>query len=151
MLPKNARYLTHHYLLHTAVKLQSGSRAYITALKPPFSVSTRLITKPREHQPLEQGWHNRAQRRGAKKKATLILDDIPQGLIDSPALPPQNDTEPEYPPLLQQVRNNMLKFSHCVVVTRVGGFYEVPFRLLILAVTNAISYTLSMPTNSLHF
>jgi len=50
---------------------------------------------------------------------------MPQGVIDADALPPQNDTEPEYPPLLQQVRNNMLKFSHCVLVTRVGGFYEV--------------------------
>jgi DNA mismatch repair ATPase MutS len=49
--------------------------------------------------------------------------------MESTALPAQDDTEPEYPPLLQQVRNNMLKFSHCVLVTRVGGFYEVCARL----------------------
>lgn len=48
-----------------------------------------------------------------------------QGVLNSDALPPQDDAEPEYPPLLQQVRNNMIKFSHCVLVTRVGGFYEV--------------------------
>ncbi|KAI0583359.1 DNA mismatch repair protein mutS [Pyrenophora tritici-repentis] len=50
-----------------------------------------------------------------------------QGVIDADALPPQDDSEPDYPPLLQQVRNNMLKFSHCVLVTRVGGFYELYF------------------------
>ncbi|KNG46586.1 DNA mismatch repair protein mutS [Stemphylium lycopersici] len=50
-----------------------------------------------------------------------------QGPIETEALPPQNDAEPEYPPLLQQVRNNMLKFSHCVLITRVGGFYELYF------------------------
>jgi DNA mismatch repair ATPase MutS len=57
------------------------------------------------------------------------LNDLPQGAIDIglDKLPPQQDEEPEYPPLLQQVRNNMLKFSHCVLLTRVGGFYELYF------------------------
>lgn len=50
---------------------------------------------------------------------------MPQGVIKADTLPPHDDVEPEYPPLLQSVRNNMIKFSHCVVVTRVGGFYEV--------------------------
>jgi hypothetical protein len=54
----------------------------------------------------------------------VTLDDLQQGPLQSEALPPQDDAEPKYPPLLQQVRNNMLKFSHCVLVTRVGGFYE---------------------------
>lgn len=52
---------------------------------------------------------------------------MPQGAFTGNALPPQEDVEPEYPPLLQQVRNNMVKFSHCVVLTRVGGFYELYF------------------------
>jgi hypothetical protein len=59
------------------------------------------------------------------------LDKLQQGPLDIEALPPQDDAEPEYPPLLQQVRNNMLKFSHCVLVTRVGGFYEVRTRAII--------------------
>ncbi|KAL5456689.1 hypothetical protein PMIN07_006592 [Paraphaeosphaeria minitans] len=69
-------------------------------------------------------WHCLTQARGAKKKATVSVNDIPQGVIDGPPLPPLHD-EPDYPPLLQQVRNNLLKFSHCVLLTRVGGFYEV--------------------------
>lgn len=55
----------------------------------------------------------------------MTLDQLQQGPLEAEALPPQDDAEPEYPPLLQQVRNNMLKFRHCVLVTRVGGFYEV--------------------------
>jgi hypothetical protein len=81
---------------------------------------TRTIANPRA--PLQP---QKLQRRGAKRRATVALDELPQGAIEGVALPPQDDTEPDYPPLLQQVRNNMLKFSHCVLVTRVGGFYEV--------------------------
>ena len=55
----------------------------------------------------------------------MTLGQLQQGPLEAEALPPQDDAEPEYPPLLQQVRNNMLKFRHCVLVTRVGGFYEV--------------------------
>jgi hypothetical protein len=151
MLLQHARYLTRNDLLHTAAKLQNGNRAYSTALELPFSISTRTIAKPRERYTLEQTWHNNVQCRGAKTKATLTLDEIPQGLIDSTALPPQHDTEPEYPPLLQQVRNNMLIFSHCVLVTRVGGFYEVLSGSLEFAVAKANSYTLSMRTSLRRF
>ncbi|KAF2187668.1 DNA mismatch repair protein MutS [Zopfia rhizophila CBS 207.26] len=53
---------------------------------------------------------------------------MPQGAINigfEKQLP--HDEEPDYPPLIQQVRNNMLKFGHCVLLTRVGGFYELYF------------------------
>jgi hypothetical protein len=67
------------------------------------------------------------QLRGAKRKVVIDLDSLPQGPIEDgfDALPPQEDEASDYPPLLQQVHNNMLRFSHCVVITRVGGFYEV--------------------------
>lgn len=32
---------------------------------------------------------------------------------------------PQYPTVLQGVKNNMLKFDNCVILTRVGNFYEV--------------------------
>lgn len=102
-------------------------RKYIAASRAVFLSPTRAVAKPRAQQPLEPhpSWHNVSQRRDAKKKATAALDDLPQGSIGGNPLPLQDDEEPDYPPLLQQVRNNMLKFSHCVLVTRVGGFYEV--------------------------
>lgn len=33
----------------------------------------------------------------------------------------------DYPPVVQQVRNNMRRFPQCVLLTRVGGFYELYF------------------------
>jgi hypothetical protein len=66
--------------------------------------------------------------RGAKRKTTVKLDTLPQGLL--PALPKdETDKFPEksYPPVLQQHLNNVRKFSDCVVLTRVGDFYEMYF------------------------
>ena len=125
--------------------------AYSTTLRTPFWAPSRTIAKPRAREPVKQTWHQQDQRRGAKRKATLAVDDLPQGALESTALPPQDDTEPEYPPLLQQVRNNMLKFSHCVLVTRVGGFYEVCAYVRVLMVPDKTSYTSNMPTSLLHF
>ncbi|KAF2035994.1 hypothetical protein EK21DRAFT_53750 [Setomelanomma holmii] len=106
--------------------IKACPRAYTTASIGPFVASTRPFAKPRAWR-LSRTCFQEPQRRGARRKATIQLDDIPQGAIKAIALPPQNDTEPDYPPLLQQVRNNMLKFSHCVLLTRVGGFYELYF------------------------
>ena len=121
--------LLHQYRCISRVSAQKSStnsaltrRACSYAFATPYTSSTRSWHASRATLPK---WHSFAQHRGAKTKATLNLDDVPQGMIKSESLPDQNDGEPDYPPLLQQVRNNMLKFSHCVVVTRVGGFYEV--------------------------
>ncbi|KAF2261837.1 DNA mismatch repair protein MutS [Lojkania enalia] len=107
------------------------SRRSSTALAFPFLSATRPSRSSRANQPLNvfPKWHQFIQLRGAKRKSTIDLDGIPQGPIDTGVdkLPPQNDEDPDYPPLLQQVRNNMLKFSHCVLLTRVGGFYELYF------------------------
>ena len=110
---------------HFVQKLSASSRISCRASSS-FSLS---LTRPRRAsraQAVPLKWHIVDHVRGAKRKTAISLDDIPlaQGVIDGPPLPPQDD-EPDYPPLLQQVRNSMLKFSHCVLLTRVGGFYEV--------------------------
>lgn len=68
------------------------------------------------------------QTRGKKTQLTLKLKDLPQGALK---LEPYNDTAeddtPQYPTVIQQHRNNMQKFRNCVLLTRVGGFYEVRF------------------------
>ncbi|CAO2656989.1 Nn.00g057920.m01.CDS01 [Neocucurbitaria sp. VM-36] len=127
MLLKQTRYLTRVKLSQKAHRFSTSSRADNTALGLPLLASTRPCAKPRALQAIDSQCHQVSQHRGAKKKTTITLDDIPQGALKADALPPQDDSEPEYPPLLQQVRNNMLKFSHCVLVTRVGGFYELYF------------------------
>ena len=64
-------------------------------------------------------------RRGAKTKSSSKLKDLPQGALK---LEPYNegaDDSPRYPTVVQQHRNNMQKFKNCILLTRVGGFYEV--------------------------
>lgn len=69
-----------------------------------------------------------SQRRGKKTKTTVKLADLPQGAIPSDPLPPQESLDgPAYPTVVLQARRNMQKFDNCVLLTRVGGFYELYF------------------------
>lgn len=65
---------------------------------------------------------------GKKIKKPKVSDEVEihQGLL--PLEPLEIEYEPPpYPPVIMQARNNMLKFENCVVITRVGGFYELYF------------------------
>lgn len=60
----------------------------------------------------------------------MKLQDLPQGpLPGKEPLPELEETPQEtgYPTTIQQARNNMRRFSKCVLLTRVGGFYELYF------------------------
>ncbi|KAH8676308.1 muts domain V [Xylariales sp. PMI_506] len=70
--------------------------------------------------------------RGKKTRTTVNLADLPQGPIkaDLSAAPlPEEEGEkgPAYPTVVLQARQNMVKFENCVLLTRVGGFYELYF------------------------
>jgi hypothetical protein len=66
------------------------------------------------------------QVRGKKTRTTVRLEDLPQGTI--PLEPrPLEDDGPSYPTVVMQARRNMDKFENCVLLTRVGGFYELYF------------------------
>ncbi|KAI8632067.1 muts domain V [Xylariaceae sp. FL1651] len=68
------------------------------------------------------------QTRGKKTKSSFKLDDLPQGLVGALPLPDmQEDEGPAYPTVVLQARRNMQKFENCVLLTRVGGFYELYF------------------------
>lgn len=66
----------------------------------------------------------RLERRGAKTSSKIKLKDLPQGAL---ALEPVQlvPDEPKYPTVVQQARKNMRTFENCVLLTRVGSFYEV--------------------------
>jgi hypothetical protein len=64
--------------------------------------------------------------RGKKTKTTVRLDELPQGVILAEPLPVEEDG-PAYPTVVLQARRNMDKFDGCVLLTRVGGFYELYF------------------------
>jgi DNA mismatch repair ATPase MutS len=96
----------------------------LASTQPSFTVSHR--------DNLIDGTHNAhpsiSFTRGAKRKTTVKLDTLIQGVL--PALPKlEADSPPEkvYPPVLQQHLNNVRKFSDCIVLTRVGDFYEMYF------------------------
>lgn len=67
--------------------------------------------------------------RGKKTRSTVKLSDLPQGAIPLPDLPAEEgeDAAPAYPTVIQQARRNMHRFDNCVLLTRVGGFYELYF------------------------
>ena len=70
------------------------------------------------------------QSRGKKTKTTVKLDELPQGVIQSEALPQDDEgpIEPAYPTVVLQAKQNMQKFDNCILLTRVGGFYELYFQ-----------------------
>ena len=67
--------------------------------------------------------------RGKKTRSTVKLSDLPQGVFALPETQPaeEEDAAPAYPTVIQQARHNMRKFENCVLLTRVGGFYELYF------------------------
>ncbi|KAI0842088.1 muts domain V-domain-containing protein [Hypoxylon sp. FL0890] len=71
------------------------------------------------------------QSRGKKTTSSVRLEDLPQGLIglDGPLPPakPEEEEGPAYPTVVLQARQNMQRFENCVLLTRVGGFYELYF------------------------
>ena len=77
------------------------------------------------------------QTRGKKTKSTVRLEDLPQGALpgtmsEGAAAAAAAADEPEdagraYPTVVLQARRNMQKFDNCVLLTRVGGFYELYF------------------------
>ncbi|KAI1759752.1 muts domain V-domain-containing protein [Hypoxylon sp. FL1150] len=73
----------------------------------------------------------KVQVRGKKTRSSMRLEDLPQGPIKPdqplPAPEPPEDEGPVYPTVVQQARRNMQKFENCVLLTRVGGFYELYF------------------------
>jgi hypothetical protein len=69
--------------------------------------------------------------RGAKRQTTLTVKARTQGSLPAKPIEPVDENDgPIYSTVIQQVRNNMNKFSHCVVLTRVGNFYEVRIRII---------------------
>jgi hypothetical protein len=68
----------------------------------------------------------RSQHRGKTTKTSATLDELPQGLIPLEPLPIEAQA-PAYPTVVLQALTNMRKFENCVLLTRVGGFYELYF------------------------
>lgn len=72
------------------------------------------------------------QGRARKTTITVKLSDLPQGpLRPEQTTPPAEEDEqqdaPVYPTVVLQAQHNMRQFPNCVVLTRVGSFFELYF------------------------
>lgn len=63
------------------------------------------------------------ERRGVKTQATALLGAKEPAVHELPVEQGSRD----YPTVIKQARTNMAKFDNCVLLTRVGGFYELYF------------------------
>ena len=87
-------------------------------------------------------WTPQISRRGAKSKTTVKSQELPQGVLQSEKLIREIvEDGPSYPVVVQQARNNMQKFEKCVLLTRVGGFYEARYFMSSLVCTLVDSLT----------
>jgi len=91
-----------------------------------------LLAQGQPLEPLDDidGFQSIGSKRGTRGKTVVELQDstspIPQGLIPLDPLPLE-DEAPDYPTVILQAQRNMQKFENCVLLTRVGGFYELYF------------------------
>lgn len=93
------------------------------ALYVPFCFPSQTL---RSKSPLCRPPHS--QQRGAKTTSRRKVKELQQGAIVADSLPDlPADDEPQYPTLLQEAKNNMAKFENCVLLTKVGNFYELYF------------------------
>ena len=76
----------------------------------------------------EQG---KAKKKGKGRGKAKVQDEQEGEDEEARAEEEQNqedaDEEPAYPTVVQQARRNMRRFDNCVLLTRVGGFYELYF------------------------
>ena len=78
----------------------------------------------------------RTPRRNVSTKLHKSIDELPQGL-QLPLEPFVEKEASKYSPLIDEVLDNQRRFPKCVLLTRVGQFYEVfcqPFYTLILVI-----------------
>lgn len=108
--------------IHGARLLQSHGDRTVTTLAGlhPLLATRQVLRLP--------STTSQIQRRGKKTKTAIKLSDLPQGPIESEFKPvEEEENEPSYPTVVLQARRNMRKFDNCVLLTRVGGFYELYF------------------------
>ncbi|KAK2758620.1 DNA mismatch repair ATPase msh1 [Arachnomyces sp. PD_36] len=99
--------ISHRFTVTSALCYSNGPRTV-------YTVASRRVTAQKN--PLSS---SSSHCRGAKTKSTVKLKDLPQGGLkpEEPFEPDVNDA-PQYPTVIQGVKNNMSKFKNCVLLTR---------------------------------
>ncbi|RMZ80183.1 hypothetical protein DV737_g3120, partial [Chaetothyriales sp. CBS 132003] len=108
----------------------------IAVIEPFLLTPCSLIAVPAAPRRIWRTWHIRGSTntglRGAKTVSRRKVKELQQGVVRADPLPELEDelvsAYPQYPPLLQGVRANMAKYPNCLLMTRVGNFYECYFQ-----------------------
>lgn len=77
--------------------------------------------------PRRPGWARTftlSSHRAAKRVSKKTTKELTQGAIKGEPLPPADKDDLRQDTMLQVVRNCMIKFPQCVLLTKVGNFYE---------------------------
>ncbi|WEW58443.1 MutS protein 1 [Emydomyces testavorans] len=99
----------------------------LTLVRPPVSSTISFLYRHGAPPAPKISW------RGAKTKASVKLKNLAQGRLEAVEhLPPLMNDSPQYPSVIQGAKNNMLKFRNCVLLTRVGSFYEASRPMILL-------------------
>jgi hypothetical protein len=77
------------------------------------------------HHPRRKAFSGATTKR-VKRRSTVKFDDLPQGTIPLDTASVEVELPP-YPTVILQAQSHMRKFDTCVLLTRVGGFYELYF------------------------
>ncbi|KAI9888685.1 MAG: DNA mismatch repair ATPase msh1 [Vezdaea aestivalis] len=68
----------------------------------------------------------KAHQRTLKTVTKRRVDELPQGGLGLPPVEKEVERN-EYPTVVKQAKENMIRYEDCVLLTRVGGFYELYF------------------------
>ena len=122
-------YLAAKVMRPLARSFYSRDLRWLESIVRPQTLPSPRLPFPPSINPYSKRWVPApGQRRGAKTVSRKRVQELQQGAIKTgslPELPPED--EPQYPTVLQGVKSNMAKFDNCVLLTRVGNFYEMYF------------------------
>lgn len=134
MPPRCFRAVSRSRIALFRTNLSPYARLYFTTadLSTAFPVrklsSSSCGSRPKERLTSSHGrQYPHGQIRGKRTRTTVDLDDLPQGRVQAAEPSPPEEELPAYPTVVLQARRNMSKFDNCVLLTRVGGFYELYF------------------------
>lgn len=101
----------------------------VPRLRPPSQPPRLVCARPSPLRPKQQPTHPALSqcRAYAKRRTKTSLAELPQGALPLAPLPPESTPSKKYPTVIAQARNNMDMYKSCVLLTRVGGFYELYF------------------------
>lgn len=117
---------SHHNILHVDLMYRLRGAAPHRVIPAPLRCSHFLVRHEirRLKQAKQNSW---SQPKRGKTTTSIKLNDLPQGKIPLEPIPLERDEPDGLSKVLQQAYGHMRKFENCVLLTRVGGFYEMYF------------------------